>query len=80
MLMGAIYLQHSNNPFSSRSINRIEFLSLVVGMMTVYIGLWYLSDSIGEETKILLFTIILYANLIFCIIWIIAYISSAEWA
>ena len=49
-------------------------------MLTVYIGLWYLDGAVGEETKIILFAIIIYANLIFCIIWLIAYISNAEWA
>ena len=49
-------------------------------MMTCYAGLWYLTGDIGEETSIIIFILILIANTIFGIMWIIAYIGSAEWA
>ena len=49
-------------------------------MITVYAGLWYLTGDIGYESDIILFSIILYSNLIFGIMWISAYLGNAEWA
>ena len=49
-------------------------------MITVYAGLWYITDDIGQVTQILLFTLILTANAIFGCRWLIAYISKAQWA
>ena len=52
----------------------------MVGMSTVYAGLWYLSGDLRYESKIFLFIIILFANAIFGIMWITEYLSYAEWA
>ena len=49
-------------------------------MITVYAGLWYLTGDIGYETSIIVFVIILFANAVFGIMWIIAYVGTAEWA
>ena len=48
--------------------------------MTCYAGLWYLTGDIGEDTSIIVFTLILLANAVFGIMWIIAYVGTAEWA
>ena len=80
MLMFAIYLQHSNKPYNGQIINNIEILSLIVGMVTVYAGLWYLTGDLGEETEIFLFVIMLTVNLFFAIVWITTYLGSAVWA
>ena len=49
-------------------------------MITCYAGLWYLTGDIGQETKVTLFIVILFANALFGIIWITAYLGHAEWA
>ena len=49
-------------------------------MMTCYAGLWYLTGDIGHETSIIIFVMILLANAVFGIMWIIAYLGVAEWA
>ena len=49
-------------------------------MITVYAGLWYLSKDIGEETRIVLFAVIITFNALFGIIWITSYLSNASWA
>ena len=54
--------------------------SLMVGMITVYAGLWYLTGDLPNESKICLFIIILLVNAVFGIMWIIEYLSTAEWA
>ena len=78
--MIAIYLQYSNFPYNGHILNRIEFISLIVGMITVYAGLWYLTGDIGEETSIILFIVILSVNALFGIMWITSYLGHAEWA
>ena len=53
----------------------------MIGFVTVYIGLWFLTDDLeDEETKILLFALILLSNLIFVFKWLIAYLGAATWA
>jgi len=49
-------------------------------MITVYAGLWYITNDIGEEAKILLFAIMVISNLFFFLIWVVAYIGNAPWA
>ena len=49
-------------------------------MITVYDGLWYLTNDVGYEVKIILFIVILFVNALFGIIWIKAYLIHAEWA
>ena len=39
-----------------------------------------MTGDVGEETKFVLFFLILAANLIFVVLWIMAYLSTAEWA
>ena len=49
-------------------------------MITVYAGLWYMTGDIGYESEIILFAIMLIANLLFLLIWAKAYVANAEWA
>ena len=58
-----------------RIMNRIEILSLNVSIVTCYVGLWYLTGDIGYETSIIVFIIILLANAVFGIMWILAYLA-----
>ena len=61
-------------------MNRLESVSLIVGMITVYSGLWYLTGDLGDEAKIILFVVILFTNGVFGIVWLTAYLGHAEWA
>ena len=67
-------------PYYGRILNRLEFVYLIVGMITVYAGLWYLTGDVGYEAKIILFIAILLTNGLFGIMWIKAYLGHAEWA
>ena len=57
----------------------MEIVSLNVALLTCYAGLWYLTGDIEEETKIIVFIIIIFANLFFVIMWIIEYVGHAAW-
>ena len=48
ILFIAVGMHYSNNPFRKNIINRIESLSLFVGLTTVYAGLWYLTGEVDE--------------------------------
>ena len=68
-------------PYIEKKINKIEALSLWVGFGTIYFGLWYLTGDISdEETKILLFSIIVFLNSIFVFVWLISYFGAYPWA
>ena len=50
-------------------------------MVTCYSGLWYLTGDMGKTSSIIIFILILVANAVFGIIWIIAYIVYGKaWA
>jgi len=45
-------------------------------MATLYCGTWYLSGDIDEDTKVVLFVVILMSTLIFVVKWLKEYIRS----
>jgi len=51
-------------------LNRLEEVSILTAATTIYCGLLYLTDEIGEVTKMLLFIILVVVNTIFITMWI----------
>mmetsp|Transcript_28609 Transcript_28609/g.32703 ORF Transcript_28609/g.32703 Transcript_28609/m.32703 type:complete len:276 (-) Transcript_28609:241-1068(-) len=69
ILVGSLYLQNTNKPYISRELNLLETRSLIVSAITIYCGLYYLTDGVGVATRIILFTLILCANIYFIVHW-----------
>ena len=66
-------------PYSNFRFNQIEDISLICSALNIYAGTLYLSGDIGEETKIIFFTVMLLATIIFLIMFINAYMREAHW-
>ena len=73
-------LQDRNLPLYDSNLNDIESLSLFVSLVTVFCGIWYLTGENGNEIEVILFAIIIIANLVFIVTWIIYYVGSAKWS
>ena len=69
-----------HHPYTQKIINQIETVSLIVGLITVYAGMWYLTGDIGDETSIIIFAIILLTNLLFLTLWITAFLRAVPLA
>ena len=70
VLLASIYLHHSYRPYNSSQLNNMEMQALNIAAITIYFGLYYLSKSISEAIKILLFIFIILGNSYFICYWI----------
>ena len=59
----------SERPFIVSKLNQIEYSAILVSTVTIYVGLFYLDDSFGENMKAFFFIIILFTNIRFFLIW-----------
>jgi hypothetical protein len=71
----ALFTQLQVQPFNLPVFNRLELKSILVSSVTIYSGLFYQTESIGNphtdaEVKILLFVAILSANGYFLLGWV----------
>jgi hypothetical protein len=48
----------------------MELRAIMVAIITIYSGLFYLTKDIDEVTEILLFIVILIANAYFILLWL----------
>ena len=63
-------MQSLYKPFTIDKCNRLEELSILTGATTIYCGLLYLTGDMAEETKVILFLLILLVNAAFLISWL----------
>ena len=49
----------------------MEIRSILVATITIYCGLYYLTEDLNTISKIILFIVMIFANLYFLIYWLI---------
>lgn len=70
VLLGFLFIQHSKRPYCYSELNYMESEALFTATLTIYCGLYYLSNAISERLKMLLFIIIVFGNSYFILYWI----------
>ncbi|OMJ86544.1 hypothetical protein SteCoe_11895 [Stentor coeruleus] len=70
ILLGSLYLQYSKKPYCFSELNHMESEALFTATMTIYCGLYYLTDAVSEGIKMILFLFIVFGNSYFIIYWI----------
>jgi hypothetical protein len=65
LLLNFLVLQYLTRPYANNELNEMELRSVLVAAVTIYCGLYYLTDDLGEVAKALFFTIMLLTNLYF---------------
>lgn len=65
LLLGSIVLQQYLRPYSQPALNSLEFRSLLVTTITLYSGLFFYSESVGEVGQVLIFVVISLLNIAF---------------
>jgi hypothetical protein len=69
-LLLSIHFQMRYQPYNSPELNQMELRSILVASATIYCGLYFLANQIGEEWKLVLFCVILGLNVYFLFSWL----------
>ena len=70
LLLVSLYLQYSIQPYNHSELNHMETEALFTASLTIYCGLYYLTDLSSEAFKLVLFFFILSGNLYFVVYWV----------
>ena len=70
VLVCSLYLHRLKDPFVEDHLNYLENLAIFTATVTIYSGVYYLSDELGEFAKLILFFLILGSNLYFFGLWL----------
>ncbi|OMJ91265.1 hypothetical protein SteCoe_6244 [Stentor coeruleus] len=76
ILLSFFFLQYIYRPYNTGHLNHMETEALFTATITIYCGLYYLSEQINEEFKMFLFIVILVGNAYFLIYWLKYMISA----
>ena len=70
ILIFSLFIQYEIGPYNSNELNHMEVEALITASLTIYCGLYYLTQDIGEIFKLVLFIIIVFCNCYFLILWL----------
>ena len=69
VLIVAFFVHRAHLPYITTTYNKLEEKAILVSAVTLYCGLFYISDSLDFYTKIFLFVVIVGINVHFLSIW-----------
>lgn len=65
VLLIFLSLQYWQRPYTTTTLNNVEVIAILAATTTIFCGLYYLTDDIGEGVKIVLLIVIMTANIYF---------------
>ena len=65
IILSAYILQQKYEPYALSQLNQMESKSIIVSAVTIYSGLFFLTNDLNNDSKILLFIMMLLSNLFF---------------
>jgi predicted outer membrane repeat protein len=69
VLITAFFLHLKHSPYEHKDLNEMERRSILVAMITIYCGLFYMSGGLNNIAKIVFFSVILIINAYFLLFW-----------
>lgn len=69
ILIFSLHIQNQIKPFKLYELNQMEIRAILVAFVTIYCGMYYLTDELNDASKIILFIVMLLANLYFLVYW-----------
>lgn len=75
MIIALVY-HNKEHPFDKLNLNQLESKSIIAASITIYCGLYYLSGSLSEPTKVAFFAVIILVNVHFFITWCITFADA----
>ena len=70
ILLVSLHVQNAYTPYSHPDLNKMEVRSILVSAVTIYCGLYFLTGTLGNNTKLIFFFIIVIANAYFLLYWL----------
>ena len=70
ILSGFTFIHYRLEPYTASELNHMELQSLLVSTLTLYCGLFYLTDTISNFFQLFLFSLIIIGNAYFLSLWI----------
>lgn len=71
VLVVAYLMQVRSQPYNIAVFNQLEKRSITVAALTIYCGLFYMSEDLDEYTQALLFALIVLVNAYFLLYWVV---------
>ena len=70
VLIVSLVVQARNLPYVTGTFNELEERGILVSVVTLYCGLFFVSDALDMYSKVLLFVAIVFANVYFLLMWL----------
>jgi hypothetical protein len=70
VLIISLHIQNQVQPFDRYDLNQMELRAIMVATVTIYCGLYYLTDHLDYASKVILFVVMIAINVYFLIYWI----------
>ncbi|CAG9326025.1 unnamed protein product [Blepharisma stoltei] len=70
LLLFCLYLQNDKKPYNGEVLNQMELRSIMVASVTIYCGLYYLTDSLDSVSENVFFFVICGINIYFLNYWV----------
>lgn len=77
VLVLAFGLQAKHKPYALPALNGLELRAILVGGVTIYCGLFYMTSELDPNTQLLLFSIIIAVNIYFLVCWTLKVFTAA---
>ena len=74
--MVSFYLQEVMKPYDTAELNALELRSIIVSGVTIYSGLYYLTEDLTVFTQLFFFALICAANAYFLAYWIYGLVAA----
>ena len=69
VLLISLFAQYKLKPFTSEHLNFVELQAIGTATITIYCGLYYLTEDLSDLAKALLFVVIVLSNACFMLNW-----------
>ena len=70
IILGSYILQEKFEPYTAEQLNKMEMKSIIVSSVTIYAGMFFLTDSLNDDMKLTLFVLMVLSNITFLTYWI----------
>ena len=70
VMLASTLIHYLMDPYKTHELNHMEMEALITSTLTLYCGLYYLTDDIGTLFQIILFVVIILGNSYFVLYWL----------
>jgi hypothetical protein len=77
VLIVSFIMQLKSGPFKVPVLNSLELRGILVATVTIYCGLFYLTQGLDSTTQIVLFLVVIAANAYFLLYWLVKSCAAA---